>query len=784
MPKLDKLEKRAEELRRQINYHNYKYYVESQPEISDLEFDRLLRELEDLEKAHPELVTPDSPTQRPGGQPIEGFETVTHRNPMLSLDKSNNADDLREFDGRVRKLLKKGEPVRYVVEPKIDGVAISLTYENGLFTLGATRGDGERGDNVTHNLKTVRNLPLRLHGDKPPKLLEARGEVYMTRSDFARFNKDLEAKGEKKAANPRNLTSGSLHQLDPKICAQRKLRLFAYSTGTVEGAQVRSHLESLELLRRLGFPVNPHIQAFDDIDGVIKYIAGWAEKRHDLDYETDGMVIKVDNFDQRERLGTHSKAPRWASAYKFETEQAITRIAVIDLSVGKDGVLTPVAKLDPPVQLCGTTVSNATLHNARQITQKDIRVRDQVVVIKANDIIPQVVSSLKDLRTGGEKVFHFPKTCPVCGSPTMTDDVRYYCTGASCPAQLQARLETFGKRTRMDIEGLGEEICKQLVSSGLVKSVADLYRLTVDQLAGLERMGKKSAQNLVNAIAGSKGRGLTRVLAALSIPMVGESMAELLTGAYRTLDELMAASREQLAKIKGFGPTRAESVHDFLHSTSGQKLFKELRELGLKLDEDAKAAPGATVLAGKTFVVTGTLAKYTRDAIEDAIKSFGGKATGSVSSKTDYVIAGEAAGSKLDKAKELGIKIISEDDFEKMVAGATAAAAPAIPGVPAGVSLADKTFVVTGTLKNYRRDEIEKLIKALGGKATGSVSSKTSYVVAGEEAGSKLDKAKELGVPVLTEEEFDKLIGKTGGGEPAPKAKAGAKFVPQELFAD
>jgi DNA ligase (NAD+) len=640
---------------------------------------------------------------------------------------------------------------------------------------------------VTHNLKTVRNLPLRLHTDRPPKLFEARGEVYMTRADFARFNADLEAKGQKKAANPRNLTAGSLHQLDPKICAQRRLRLFAYGTGAVEGLSIRSHTETLDLLKRFGFPVNPHIHAFDAIEGVIEFIQNWAEKRHDLDYETDGMVIKVDNFEQRERLGMHSKAPRWASAYKFETEQAITRISSIDLSVGKDGVLTPVANFDPPVPLCGTTVTFATLHNARQIRQKDIRVGDQVVVIKANDIIPQVVQALKEMRTGKEKQFVFPPTCPQCGAPTMTDDVRYYCTGASCPAQLQARVETFGKRTRMDIEGLGEEICKQLVSSGLVKSVADLYRLTVEQLVKLERMGKKSAQNLVDAVQGSKSRGLTRLLAALSIPMVGESMAELLTSEFRSIDDLLAAPKEKIAKIKGFGPTRAESVWDFFHSTDGQKPVKEFRELGLKLTEDAKAAPGAAVLAGKTFVVTGTLKKYSREEIEDKIKAFGGKATGSVSSKTDYVLAGEETGSKLDKAKELGITIITEEEFEKMIAGATAAPAALPPGVPAGVSLAGQTFVVTGTLKTYKRDEIEGLIKALGGKALGNVSSKTSYVVAGEEAGSKLDKAKELGVPVLSEAEFDKLIGKSGGAAPAPaaaKGKKGDKLVAQDLFSE
>ncbi len=660
--------KRAEELRRLLNHHNYKYYVEAKPEISDLEFDRQLRELEGLEAAHPELVTPDSPTQRPGGQPIDGFTTVTHRRPMLSIDKCNSPDDLRDFDNRVRKLLKKGEPVRYVVELKIDGVAISLTYEGGVFTLGATRGDGEHGDDVTQNLKTVRNQPLRLMTDKPPKLLEARGEVYMSRADFVRMNQERKARDEAVAANPRNFSAGSLKLLDSKECAKRRLRLFSYSLGAHEGVTVKTHTEALDLLRKYGFPVNPHIQAFDDIDGVIDYVQTWAEKRHGLDYDTDGMVIKVDNFAQQERLGVTSKAPRWATAYKFETEQAITRIKSIELSVGKDGVLTPTASFDPPVELCQTTVSNATLHNAAQIREKDVRIGDQVVVIKANEIIPYVVGVVKEVRTGKEKSFKFPDKCPVCAAPTMTDDTRYYCTGANCPAQLQARLESFGKRSRMDIEGLGEEIVKQLVQSGLVKSLADVYRLTLDPLLTLERVGKKSAQNLLDGIAASKSRGLTRLLASLSIPMVGESMAELLTAEFPNIDDLLAASKERIAKIKGFGPTRAESVYDFLHSVDGEKLVRELRELGVKLTEDAKAAPaGGAVLAGKTFVVTGTLKNYGRDDAEELIKSLGGKASGSVSGKTDYVLAGESAGSKLDKAKALGVKVLTEAEFEKMI---------------------------------------------------------------------------------------------------------------------
>jgi DNA ligase (NAD+) len=490
----------------------------------------------------------------------------------------------------------------------------------------------------------------------------------MSRADFVRFNQERTARGEEKAANPRNLTAGSLKQLDPKMCAQRRLSLFAYSLEADDSLAITSHLQALELLRTVGFPVNPHIRDFEDIAGVIEYIQSWTDKRHELDYDTDGMVIKVDDFEQRERLGVTSKFPRWAMAYKFADEQAITRVARIELSVGKDGVLTPTASFDPPVELCQTTVSNATLHNAAQIREKDVRIGDQVIVIKANEIIPYVVGVVKEVRTGKEKEFRFPDQCPVCGAPTMTDDTRYYCTGANCPAQLQARLETFGKRSRMDIEGLGEEIVKQLVQSGLVKSIPDLYRLTLDQLVTLERMGKKSAQNLLDGLTASKSRGLTRLLAALSIPMVGESMAELLTAEFHSIDELVAAPQERIAKIKGFGPRRAESVHDFFHNPAGEKLVKELRELGLKLTEDAKAVPaGAVSLAGKTFVVTGTLKNYGRDDIEALIKSLGGKASGSVSSKTDFVVAGEAAGSKLAKAKELGVKVLTEEEFEKMI---------------------------------------------------------------------------------------------------------------------
>jgi DNA ligase (NAD+) len=663
------LAKRAAELRHLIDHHNYKYYIEDKPEISDKEFDRLLKELEDLEAAHPELATPDSPTHRVGGQPIDRFKSVTHRLPMLSIGKAFSADELRAFDGRVHKTLGK-EAVKYVVELKIDGVAMSLTYSDGLLTLGATRGSGKVGDDITANLKTVRGVPLRLHTDTPPALFEARGEVYMSKADFARLNEEVAARGEDRYANPRNLTSGSLKQLDSRMTAKRKLRLFSYSVGAVEGVTIKSHLEALDLLRQYGFPVNPEIKTFDTMEEVIAYCASWSEKRFDLPYETDGMVIKVNDFGQQRRLGATNKEPRWAVAYKFEAEQAITKIHEIQIDVGKDGVLTPVAVFDPPVQLCGTTVSRATLHNAAQVEQKDIRVGDSVVVVKRGEIIPYVEQALHDARKGGEKVFKFPSKCPVCGAPAVREEdaPTPRCTAtATCPAQLQGRIESFAKRERMDIEGIGEKLAEQLVSSGLVKTVADLYYLKKEQLMGLERMGELSAQNLLDAIETSKGRGLARLLAGLSIYGVGATMAPLLIQEFPSIDALLAASKEELASVKGFGPRRAESVHNFFHSPAGEKLVKDLRDSGVKLTEDVKPKVKGGALDGKTVVVTGTLQNYSRKDIEDTIARHGGKATGSVSKKTDYVVAGDEAGSKLDKARQLGVTVLTEEEFEKLI---------------------------------------------------------------------------------------------------------------------
>jgi DNA ligase (NAD+) len=662
------VQKKIDDLRRQIDYHNRKYYVDATPEISDREFDRLLAELKDLEDKHPEYRSADSPTQRVGGEPIDGFATVRHREPMLSIDNSYSADDLREFDKRIRKILKQ-EPVTYVVELKIDGVAMSLTYTGGTFEVGATRGDGEQGDDVTHNLKTINELPLRL--PESPRLFEARGEVYMTRADFARHNRDRIEQGREPAANPRNLAAGSLKLLDPKECRKRRLRLFAYALGPCEGVVVNSHLEALALLKRYGFPVNEHIAHHDTIDAVIDYCNSWATRRHDLPFETDGMVIKVNDFTQRVKLGATSKSPRWVMAYKFAAEQGLTKLLSIGVHVGKFGTLTPVANL-APVKLAGTTVSRASLHNADFIRTKDIRVGDMVVVEKAGEIIPYVVRSEPAARTGEETEFRFPTKCPSCGSPVEPDKngVFYRCTGTNCTGRIKEVLRAYARRSAMDIEGLGEKIIEQLVDAKLVDAIPDLYRLTLPQLLDLERMGKKSAQNLLDGIEASKERGLGRLLAGLAIPHVGDSVAELLANEFGSIDPLMDASAERLSDIQGIGPIMAQAIHDFFHAEPQRAAIEELRTLGLKLSQDRRPSPaqaGGTDLTGKTFVVTGTLARYSRDDIESLIRQLGGKATGSVSKNTSYLIAGDNAGSKLDKAKQLGVQVLTEDDFDKLI---------------------------------------------------------------------------------------------------------------------
>ncbi len=686
---------RAAELRKLLDHHNRLYYVEAKPELSDREFDALLAELTALEAEHPELATPDSPTRRVGGAPVEGFVTVTHRRPMLSIDNTYNPNELREFDASVRKLLG-GEPVAYVVELKIDGVACGLTYEAGLLTVAATRGDGDRGDDVTHNLRAMPGVPLRLAADPPPPLFETRGEVYLTRADLIRINREIAADNDRRAAeaakkgkeppkprepyaNPRNLTAGTLKLLDPAESGKRKLKLFAYALGAVEGVEFATHTEVLAALKRFGFPVNPHTARCDGIEAVIAHVQTWDQKRHDLPYDTDGMVIKVDSLAQQAKLGFTSKFPRWARAYKFAAEQAVTRLARVEVQVGRTGKLTPVAHFDPPVRLAGTTVSRATLHNADEMARKDVRVGDMVVVEKAGEIIPQVVRVETSARTGAEVPFQFPAACPVCGSPTAKDAdgpfVRCTAPRGTCGGQLVRQLIQFARRDAMDVGGLGESVAEGLVEKGLVANLPDLYRLTKAQVLTVRppKEGSKSegkwADNLLTGLAASKTRGLARLLSGMGVPMVADSMADALAQEFLSLDALLDATPERLLQIDGVAEERARAISEHFQRPDVRAAVEDFRELGLTLTEAKRAAPppGATPLAGKTVVVTGTLAKYGRADIEALVKQHGGKVSGSVSKKTDYLIAGADAGSKLDKATALGVAVLTEAEFDRMM---------------------------------------------------------------------------------------------------------------------
>ena len=658
--------KRALWLCEEIEKHNRLYYQEAKPEISDKEYDKLLKELVDLEKKHPELANANSPTQRVGGAPIDGFVTLKHRLPMLSIDNTYSPSELKEFDKKVCKGLGKDKP-SYMVELKIDGVAISLIYENGILTAGVTRGDGEKGDDVTQNLKTVGGVPLKLNTKKPPALLEVRGEVYMARANFARLNEQRVKEGLDKFANPRNSTAGSLKLLDPKLCAARKLSLFAYAIGAMEGIQVKSQTETLKLLHDFGFPVNSNATQLDSIEEVVAHCESWNDKRHDLPYDTDGMVIKVNDLAQREKLGITTKSPRWVVAYKFAAEQALTRLLNIELQVGRQGTLTPVAHLDP-VQLAGTTVARASLHNDDNLKTKDIRVGDMVVVEKAGEIIPYIVRSEPSLRTGKEKPFVFPKVCPVCGADVVKDakGAFYRCTGTDCVAQLKRRVRSYAARNAMDIENLGEEIIEQLVDTGLVKTLADIYKLGLNQLANLERMGEQSSRNLLDGIAASKSRGLARLLTGLGLRHVGENVADVLARKFISMKAFSQANEEELAAIEGIGPERAASIRGWFANTTNQELIESLEKAGIKMDESVSTVVASSALAGKSIVVTGTLVKYGREEIERRLRDLGAKASGSVSKKTDYLLAGEKAGSKLEKARELGVRIINEEEFEKL----------------------------------------------------------------------------------------------------------------------
>jgi DNA ligase (NAD+) len=664
------IEREVAHLRSELNRHNYLYYVEAKPEISDREFDRMLARLAELEAQHPQLVTPDSPTQRVGGQPLEGFATVRHAVPMLSIDNTYSYGELREWDVRVRKGLKRDEQVRYVVELKVDGVAVSLRYQHGILVLGSTRGDGERGDDITANLRTVREVPLALYGCDA-ELLEVRGEVYMTNSELLRLNELRRAAQEPPFMNPRNSTAGSLKLLDSKLCAQRRLRFISHGLGESSGIDEPSYFALTQLMKRWGIPVSPYTACYDSIEQVIQHAERWSEERNTLDFQTDGLVVKVDDLHQRERLGSRSKSPRWTIAFKYEAEQAVTRLLGIHVQVGKTGKLTPVAELEPVV-LAGTTVKRASLHNADELERKDIKIGDAVVIQKAGEIIPQVVRVETDARQGTERRFHFPKTCPSCGARVERsgDEVDYYCTNspARCPDQLKEWLHWWAHRDAMDIDGLGIKLIDQLVQNGLVRSLADLYRLDASQLAELDRMGKKSAENLVRELTASKHRSLDRFITGLTIRHVGTRMAEIIAARVGTLEKLRSLSLRELESIPEVGPIVAASIHDYFQDPENRQLLDDLTEAGMSPQpvKPVESRGGKVPFAGKTFVLTGTLPKRSRAEAEALIKERGGKVTGSVSKQTSYVLAGEEAGSKLEKAKQLGIPVIDESDLERM----------------------------------------------------------------------------------------------------------------------
>jgi DNA ligase (NAD+) len=654
--------RRCVELADEIRRHDRLYHVEARPEISDYEYDRLVKELEALEAAFPELRAPDSPTQRIGGAPLDGFDTVTHAVPMRSLANTYDEGEVREFDRRVREGLT-GESFRYHVELKFDGVAVSLRYRDGVLERGATRGDGSVGDDITANLKTIRALPLRVRENRP---FEVRGEVYMLRSDFDDLNARRRDEGLETYANPRNTTAGTLKQLDPKVVAGRRLRLFAYQVVDPGELGFDTHSGSMSWLESLGLPVSGDREVFDDVDGALAWVESWQEKRRGLAYDTDGMVIKVDSIIQQERLGATSKAPRWAIAYKFPAAGEPTRLEDIKVQIGRTGTATPVAVL-APVVVAGSTVSRATLHNLDEIRRKDIRVGDTVFVEKGGDVIPKITGVVLEKRPKGSRRWRFPKRCPVCDTELVRDEdeVAHRCVNVACPAQIEGRIEHFAARGAMDIEGLGTKLIAQLVGKGHVHDVGDLYFLDFEDVLALERMGELSTKNLFEGLTESKARPFHRVLHAVGIRHVGAHVARVLANAVGSLDALEAATCESLTEIHEIGQTVAASIVDFLHRDESRGMFDKLRRAGLQMVEER--GEGRRLLEGLTFVLTGTLANRTRTQAGDLLRERGARVAGSVSKSTDYVVAGEAAGSKRRKAEKLEIPILDEEGFERLL---------------------------------------------------------------------------------------------------------------------
>jgi DNA ligase (NAD+) len=658
---------RVMELREQIHRHDQLYYVEARPEVSDAEYDALMRELNALEAEFPELVTPESPTQRVAGTSIDAFQPVEHRVAMLSLDNATTPEDLREFEARITRALP-GQRFTYVCEPKIDGLGVALLYARGRFVRGATRGDGRVGEDISANLRTIRSLPMVLRGPLAEvEDLEVRGEVFIPRADFERLNRGLEEAGEPTFANPRNAAAGAVRQKDPAVSARRPLDAFLYHVSWSPGLAFPGHWQALEALRAAGFRTNPRSARGASIDEVIATCAALEAERDGLGYDADGVVVKVDALELQRRLGSTTHHPRWAIAFKFAARQATTVVQAIEVNVGKTGALTPVAKL-APVALAGVVISNVSLHNEDELRRKDVRVGDTVLIERAGDVIPYVVQVVLAKRPPEAPPFAFPERCPACGGVAFRPEGEAYwrCMNTACPAQLKERLRHFGSRRAMDIEHLGEAVLEQLVDRGLVKDFADLYRLTVPQLAELERLAEKSAQNLVGAIEGSKRRGLARLLNALGIRMVGERVARLLAMRFGSLDRLAAASEDALAETHGIGPTIAASVRKFFDDESNRRILDDLGRLGVDLTERMATADGPKPLAGKTLVITGTLASLSREAARELVEALGGRVTSSVTRKTDYVVVGEAPGGKADDARRLGVPVLDEAAFHEL----------------------------------------------------------------------------------------------------------------------
>jgi len=665
METVEEAKRRIEKLRAEIAEHDRRYYLEAAPSISDERYDQLYRELRHLEEEFPEFVTPESPTQRVGGAPLESFRQVKHRTPMLSLDNTYSEEEVADFFRRLERLLP-GETIDAVIEPKVDGVAISLLYRRGILEYAATRGNGVVGDDVTANMRTVRAVPLRLHGSVPEEF-EVRGEVFLPKKVFASLNAERERSGEQLFANPRNTAAGSLKQLDPALVAKRKLSAIFYGFGLLTGDEVSTHQQALSRLKSWGLPTHEKIWTAQSVDDVIKAIQTLGRMRHDFPFEIDGAVVKVDRYDLREQLGYTSKAPRWAMAFKYQAERAESRVLSIEVQVGRSGKLTPVANLDP-VFVSGTTVSRATLHNGEEIRRKDVREGDVVVIEKSGEIIPAVVEVLKERRTGQEKLFEMPSRCPSCGEPVarLAGQVDVRCTNVECPEQVKRRLEHFAHKGALDIEGLGEMMVEQLVEKGLVKRVDHIYELDEAKLSRLDRMGKRSISNLLNGIEASKKQPLWRLLFGLGILHVGSTAARELADRFKTLEALQGASLEELTRVPNTGDVVGTSIRDWFQNPDNIALIKALKQHGLNFGETDRDEAESDTLRGTSWVITGTL-RESREVFEELIRRNGGRVTSSVSKKTDYLLVGEDAGSKLERARQLGVKIVDEQTFGQLV---------------------------------------------------------------------------------------------------------------------